>query len=118
MIGATGRPHALDAALRRAGRFDREVEIAPPDARARARILEALLRQNAGSAGTGTGTGTDADSGTGTVTGSGTGTATAAGTGAGNTYELLPAALTDAEITRIAQETVGFVVRRHDSSAH
>ncbi|KAK9768589.1 AAA+-type ATPase [Basidiobolus ranarum] len=45
IIGATNRPNALDEALRRPGRFDREVEIGIPNANARASILEALLRR-------------------------------------------------------------------------
>ncbi len=39
VIGATNRPDALDPALRRPGRFDREIEIPPPDKRARKEIL-------------------------------------------------------------------------------
>ncbi|KAJ1663889.1 TAT-binding protein-like protein 7, AAA ATPase [Coemansia sp. RSA 1813] len=39
VIGATNRPDAIDPALRRPGRFDREVEFALPDAEARRRIL-------------------------------------------------------------------------------
>ena len=35
MIGATNRPDALDPALRRAGRFDREISLGIPDERAR-----------------------------------------------------------------------------------
>jgi len=39
VIGATNRPNALDPALRRPGRFDREVEIGIPDKRGRYEIL-------------------------------------------------------------------------------
>ncbi len=39
VIGATNRPEAVDPALRRPGRFDREIEIPPPDKRARKEIL-------------------------------------------------------------------------------
>ncbi|KAF6097323.1 spermatogenesis associated 5 [Phyllostomus discolor] len=45
VIGATNRPHALDAALRRPGRFDREIEIGVPNARDRLDILRKLLRR-------------------------------------------------------------------------
>ena len=31
VVAATNRPHAIDAALRRPGRFDREVAVATPD---------------------------------------------------------------------------------------
>lgn len=37
IIGATNRPDALDPALRRAGRFDREISMGVPDEKARAR---------------------------------------------------------------------------------
>jgi transitional endoplasmic reticulum ATPase len=39
VIGATNRPNALDPALRRPGRFDREIEIGIPDKRGRVEIL-------------------------------------------------------------------------------
>ena len=39
VIGATNRPDALDSALRRAGRFEREICLGVPDAAARERIL-------------------------------------------------------------------------------
>ena len=39
VIGATNRPNALDPALRRPGRFDREIEIGVPDRNARKEIL-------------------------------------------------------------------------------
>ncbi|BES81563.1 CDC48 family AAA ATPase [Pyrodictium abyssi] len=44
VIGATNRPDALDPALRRPGRFDREIEIRPPDKRARKEILQVHVR--------------------------------------------------------------------------
>ena len=40
VIGATNLPNLLDPALRRPGRFDREIEIGIPDRRARLEILE------------------------------------------------------------------------------
>jgi ribosome biogenesis ATPase len=40
VIGATNRPDALDAALRRAGRFDREIAVPIPSLAARRAILE------------------------------------------------------------------------------
>ncbi|KIJ60305.1 hypothetical protein HYDPIDRAFT_117401 [Hydnomerulius pinastri MD-312] len=43
VIGTTNRPNAIDPALRRPGRFDREFEIGVPDAEARFSILEVLL---------------------------------------------------------------------------
>ncbi|NOZ59948.1 MAG: CDC48 family AAA ATPase [Euryarchaeota archaeon] len=39
VIGATNRPNAIDPALRRPGRFDREIEIGIPDRNARKEIL-------------------------------------------------------------------------------
>jgi len=43
VIGTTNRPNAIDPALRRPGRFDREFEIGVPDAEARLAILQVLL---------------------------------------------------------------------------
>lgn len=42
VIGATNRPDALEPALRRAGRFDREIALGIPDVAARARILRVM----------------------------------------------------------------------------
>jgi transitional endoplasmic reticulum ATPase len=39
VIGATNRPNAIDPALRRPGRFDREIEIGVPDKKGRKEIL-------------------------------------------------------------------------------
>jgi ribosome biogenesis ATPase len=39
VIGATNRPDSIDPALRRAGRFDREITLGVPDEQARSRIL-------------------------------------------------------------------------------
>jgi len=44
VIGATNRPDALDPALRRPGRFDREIEIGIPDEKGRQEILEIHTR--------------------------------------------------------------------------
>jgi ribosome biogenesis ATPase len=44
VVGATGRLEALDPALRRAGRFDREIGLGIPDRAARERILEVVCR--------------------------------------------------------------------------
>jgi transitional endoplasmic reticulum ATPase len=40
VIGATNRPNALDSALRRGGRFDREIEIGIPDQNGRWEVLQ------------------------------------------------------------------------------
>ncbi|MEM2904230.1 MAG: CDC48 family AAA ATPase [Candidatus Bathyarchaeia archaeon] len=44
VIGATNRPNALDPALRRPGRFDREIEIGIPDRTGRLEILQIHTR--------------------------------------------------------------------------
>jgi len=44
VIGATNRPDALDPALRRPGRFDREIEISVPNKEARLEILKVHTR--------------------------------------------------------------------------
>ena len=44
VIGATNRPSALDPALRRPGRFDREIEIGVPDKKGRYEILQIHTR--------------------------------------------------------------------------
>ncbi|CAE6495388.1 unnamed protein product, partial [Rhizoctonia solani] len=44
VVATTNRPNAIDPALRRPGRFDREIEIGIPDASARLQILSVLLR--------------------------------------------------------------------------
>lgn len=44
VIGATNRPDSLDPALRRAGRFDREIFLGIPGEEARAHILRVLCR--------------------------------------------------------------------------
>ncbi|TVU45122.1 hypothetical protein EJB05_04595, partial [Eragrostis curvula] len=46
VIGATNRPDAVDQALRRPGRFDREISLGVPDVNAREQILK-MLTQNA-----------------------------------------------------------------------
>ncbi|RAP46875.1 MAG: ATPase [Methanosphaera sp. rholeuAM74] len=45
VIGATNRPDAIDEALRRPGRFDREIEIGVPDKDERKEILEIHTRR-------------------------------------------------------------------------
>jgi len=44
VIGATNRPNALDPALRRPGRFDREIEIGVPNKKGRLEILQIHTR--------------------------------------------------------------------------
>jgi transitional endoplasmic reticulum ATPase len=44
VIGATNRPGALDPALRRPGRFDREIEIGVPDKQGRYEVLQIHTR--------------------------------------------------------------------------
>lgn len=45
VIGATNRPDALDPALRRAGRFDREIQLSIPNEAARLKILKVLTEK-------------------------------------------------------------------------
>jgi transitional endoplasmic reticulum ATPase len=45
VIAATNRPNALDPALRRGGRFDREIEIPVPDKKGRKEILQIHSRR-------------------------------------------------------------------------
>lgn len=45
VVGATNRPDSLDPALRRAGRFDREICLGIPDEASRERILQTLCRK-------------------------------------------------------------------------
>jgi len=47
LIGATNQPNALDAALRRPGRFDREIALRVPDVRGRTEILRIHSRDAA-----------------------------------------------------------------------
>jgi len=44
VIGATNRPNSIDPALRRPGRFDREVELGVPDRAGRKEILQIHMR--------------------------------------------------------------------------
>ena len=44
VIGATNWPEAVDPALWRPGRFDREIEIRPPDTKGRKEILQVHTR--------------------------------------------------------------------------
>jgi len=45
VLGATNRPDAMDPALRRAGRFDREIVLGAPDERAREGILRVMTKE-------------------------------------------------------------------------
>ncbi|XP_035223535.1 nuclear valosin-containing protein-like isoform X2 [Stegodyphus dumicola] len=45
VIGATNRPDSIDPALRRGGRFDRELAIGMPDEKARYQILQVLCKK-------------------------------------------------------------------------
>ena len=47
LIGATNQPNALDPALRRPGRFDREISLRVPDVRGRTEILQIHSRDAA-----------------------------------------------------------------------
>jgi ribosome biogenesis ATPase len=44
VVGATNRPDSLDPALRRAGRFDREISLGIPDEAARIKILQVITK--------------------------------------------------------------------------
>ncbi|KAI9304435.1 P-loop containing nucleoside triphosphate hydrolase protein [Cunninghamella echinulata] len=44
VVGATNRPNAIDAALRRPGRFDREINVDAPDANTRYKLLLSQLK--------------------------------------------------------------------------
>jgi len=44
VIGSTNRPEALDMALRRPGRFDREIELGVPDFEGRREIFQIHTR--------------------------------------------------------------------------
>lgn len=45
MIGATSRPETIDSALRRAGRFEREISIGVPNEEARIEIMKILTKK-------------------------------------------------------------------------
>lgn len=45
MLGATNRPNVIDPALRRFGRFDREIDLGTPDADGRYEILQIKTRK-------------------------------------------------------------------------
>ena len=45
VIGATSRPETIDTALRRAGRFEREISLGVPNEEARIEILRILTRK-------------------------------------------------------------------------
>lgn len=45
VVGATNRPDVLDPALLRPGRFDRQINILPPDVTGRTKILEVYARK-------------------------------------------------------------------------
>ena len=47
VIGATNRINAINPALRRPGRFDREIEIGVPDRDGRLEILQIYITRNA-----------------------------------------------------------------------
>ena len=45
VLGATNRPNSIDIALRRAGRFERELEVGVPNVAGRADILHVLIKR-------------------------------------------------------------------------
>ena len=46
LIGATNKPNDLDPAIRRPGRFDREIVIEPPNKAARIVVIQSILQKH------------------------------------------------------------------------
>jgi len=46
LIGATNKPNDLDSAIRRTGRFDREVVIDPPTINQRISIMQSIIAKH------------------------------------------------------------------------
>ncbi|PNH06125.1 Cell division control protein 48 A [Tetrabaena socialis] len=53
VIAATNRPNSIDAALRRFGRFDREIDIGVPDETGRLEVMRCVRTERAGAKGRG-----------------------------------------------------------------